>query len=310
MTQEENFFFSYAYKNWTFSQKNSLQELNFVKLWHKELNSFLFDVTQRFDFFETLTMEPFFKNMTLRIELFFLNSENGTLLQIWLTPRIQPFWTFSFDSKNLIYSFQCRSKKWTFSPTDSKNWTLLNYHSKNWIFFFMTQRIEPFFLRDSMNWIFFRRIVPLLLNETRRIESSLKNVKNWPFFTYMTENSTFLWIFFTWLEELNIFWYDSKNWTFLNVTQRSEIFYRKCPRMDFLECDSKNWNFLNMTQRFEIDSKHWTSFSIWLKELNLLLANDSKTWTLFFKCLKELNLSWKRKRWLEELICSKISIKL
>ena len=112
--------------------------------------------------------------------------------------------------------------------------------------------------------------------------------------------------FFPWLKEFNLivnmtqrflwkFFFDSKNWTFFEYDSKNWTSFM-----------SQNWIFLWLTTQrielfFEYDSKYWDSFSIWLKELNLLLANDSKTWTLFYICLKELNLSWKRKRWLEEL---------
>ena len=73
-----------------------------------------------------------------------------------------------------------------------------------------------------------------------------------------------------WLKELNFFEFDSKNWTFLSLTQRIELFF-------FQKYDSQNWNFF-----FEYDAKNWTLFEnsfdisqrfelillIWLKELN------------------------------------------
>ena len=137
---------------------------------------------------------------------------------------------------------------------DSKNWTFFLHDSKNWTLFSVTQRIEPsfswlkelnLFLRDSMNWIFFvfQRIVPLLLNVTQRIESLLKN---WSFLTYM--NSTFFWTFS----------YDSKNWTFFDMTRRIEPFWMWLKELKFsTENKSKNGFFrmwLKELKFFEFDS--------------------------------------------------------
>ena len=157
-----------------------------------------------------------------------------------------------------------------------------------------------------------------MTHKTQRIKLFLKNdSKN--FFPWLKEFNLFF-FFWIWLDFFWKYFLTQRIEPFSNMTQRIELlswlrielFLWLKELSSFFQNDSKI--LLNTTQRielfFEYDSKYWTSFSIWLKELNLLLANDSKTWTLFYKCLKELNLSWKRKRWLEELICSKISIKL
>ena len=82
--------------------------------------------------------------MTLRIELFSKNLRIDPSLPIWLTPRTQAFWTFSYDSKNWTLSwiwlieldlFQNDSKNWTVSQNDSKNLTSFSQNdSKNWTF--------------------------------------------------------------------------------------------------------------------------------------------------------------------------------
>ena len=120
-----------------------------------------------------------------------------------------------------------------------------------------------------MNWIFFQRIVPLLLNVTQRIESSLKNVKNWSFSTCMTENSTFFLNLFIWLEELNIFWYDS---TELNL---------------FWACDSIELNI------WEFDSKHFNLFiHIWRTELNISFLKEYERAVFFLNYLWFNSQNW------------------
>ena len=178
---------------------------------------------------------------------------------------------------------------------------LFLHDSKNWTLFSITQRIELFsplnpFFKDSMNWIFsvIQRIVPSFLNVIQRIETFC-----WMWPKELSHCWKILRIesFYKYDWEFNPFWtfsYDSKNWTFFDMTRRIEPFFecdsKNCnflqkvsPRMDFLECDSKNWNFFNMTQRIEIDSKHWTAFSIWRTELNIsFLEYDAQNWTSLF----------------------------
>ena len=191
---------------------------------------------------------------------------------------------------------------------DSKNWTLLNYHSKNWIFFFMTQRIE-------------------LFEETQWIEYFLWS-KELNLFCWMWSKEFFCWM---WPEELNHCWktwridpfhqhdwelnpfwtfsYDSKKWTFFEMTQRIKpfwmwlkelnFFYKKWVQewifrmwlkelkfsnmtltelnISFLEYDAQNWTslFSNMTHRIE----HLFS-RIWRTELNIsFLEYDAQNWT-------------------------------
>ena len=243
----------------------------------------------------------YFKNSTLLNLFIWLNE----LDLFFMTLRIEPF---SARLKELN-SFQYHSKQWTFFSTWLKELNfielslnelnLLFHDSKNWTFFF--------FFRDSMNWIFFC------------------DPKNCTFFVVCDpeELKLFCWMWpkelshcwnilriesfnkYDW--EFNPFWtfsYDSKNWTFFDMTRRIEPFFecdsKNCnflqkvsPRIDFSERDSKNWIFFNMTQRIEIDSKHWTAFfnmthriehlfsRIWRTELNIF----SRIWRT------ELNIS-------------------
>ena len=137
----------------------------------------------------------------------------------------------------------------------------------NWIFS-VIQRIVPSFLNVI------QRIESFLLNVTQRIESLLKNMKN-----------SLIWS----KERIEILWYDTKDWIFLIWLTEPNTF--------------------NITQRIElfspIDSKKWTFFSNWLKEVNFFIWQnrtqrfdffwyDSKNRTLFWMWLKELNTLHKR----------------
>ena len=167
-----------------------------------------------------------------------------------------------------------------------------------------------FFECDPKNWNF-------LLNVTQRIESLLKNIKNWIFLQIWLRIQPFLNLFI-WLEELNIFWYDSQNWTFfLNVTQRIVIFYKKwvpewifrmwlkelshCWKILRIESfykydwefnpfwtfsyDSKNWTFFDMTRRiepfFQYDSKNWAFSQKYHSKIIDLFWHHSQNWTPF-----------------------------
>ena len=101
---------------------------------------------------------------------------------------------------------------------------------------------------------------------------------------YESKNWTFVWKI--WLTEWSLsFQYDTKNWIFLNITQRIE---------PFSKYDSKNWIFfsrgpVNVTQRIEpffpYDSKNWL-FGKRVKDLNPFFEYDTQNWTLFFFWLR------------------------
>ena len=177
----------------------------------------------------------------------------------------------------------------------------------------MSQRFQPFFqIRKELNPFSFnttQRIQPFSLNMTQRLEPFfLFAAKNWNFFLFASNNWAFFFKNFI----------DSKNWTSLPY----ELLF------SWLELNSFFF-LINTTQRVEFftknDSKCWTPFWIWLKELNLFCIglkelnffstiwlkelsqsniekfffennpipkNDSKNWTLFClfqQWLKELN---------------------
>ena len=271
--------FQFDSKNWTFFFKRTFsiwlkrwkfsicfEELNPFLIWPKGLTFFgkmrqIFDpflnMTQRIDFFHKIpVVEPYFQNWLHRIQF----------LKVILSIE------FFFFEKTL---------------KELKNRTLLGYHSNDWFFFLlkiwlkelnflfcsiwlkelflffrfkyldlfhMTQRIEPSFLRDSNTWTFLKKnwIKEMDFFSGLKVFSSKKK-----------------------LTELNFF----VNWTvyFLSMTQRIEP-------LNFLY-DAKIWTlFQHITQRidfFEKESKNWTFWWIWLKELNSFWKCDSKNWTLF-----------------------------
>ena len=236
-------------------------------------------------------------------------------------------WTFFLhDSKNLINSFQCHSKKWTFFSNWLKELNSFQFHSKNWTFFFfdcdskiwtllkkITQRIEsssswlkelnPFFKRLNenlnffpKNWYLFCWMWPKELNHR------WKMLRIDPFLHVWLRIQPFLTMepFFIWLEELNIFRYDSEelnsfwnmtlqelnpfyrtfsyhstNWTHFTMTLRIELFWMHDSKNlkltqsiePLFQFDAQNWTslFSNMTRRiFEYDSQNWTPFSFFL----------------------------------------------
>ena len=161
-----------------------------------------------------------------------------------------------------------------FSTISLKNdWPCFEHDSKNWTFLFkMSQRIE------HMTWL---KVLIELLKKY--------NAKNWMFFwIWLTELNHSFWI---WLQELNLFvniWFFNKKinrfepfstWLrenepdFQNLTQRIEPSSQK---------DSKNWtlkDYLIPTTKLSYDSRNWTFFCIWIKEIKLLFSN------LWFKLL-------------------------
>ena len=197
--------------------------------------------------------DRFFFLQTPGMDLFFLKKK-------WLTLIIQPFWTFSYESKN-----------WTFCSARLKEMNLL---------FCTTQRNELFF---SMT----HGIVSFCFNNmTRRIEPSSKI---WPSRIEPFEKcDSRIELFEVWFKKLNLFFwirltelridffqfdskhsillvqFDSKNWTFfLQMTRRLELSFRNMSQRikPFLKKNDSNWfseeyqsdytNFL-MTQRIEL----------------------------------------------------------
>ena len=267
--EELNFFSTLSQRKWLHFWALTRRIELYKNFWRKEL-MILFSWKywqQRIE----LSCEKWLNelNMTLRIEPFF---------QVWLK-ALNPLFVSIWDSTNrtfeLFYKNGLLKELNPFEPFhmaqrigpilhDSKNWTLLSYHSKNWFFFFMTQRIEPFFEETQwieyflwskelyfLFWMWSKELNLFCWMWPKELNQCWKTWRIDPFYKY------------DW--ELNPFWtfsYDSKKWTFFDMTQRVKLF----------ACDSKNWNFSTKSESkngfLECDSKNW-NFSIWLKELKL-----------------------------------------
>ena len=198
--EEWTFFLGYDAKIDPFLLNFDNKELNFLFkndsmnwIWLKGLNLFFFfNLTQRIELFVCIKM--WFKELNF-----------WTLLQIWLTLRIQPFWTFSYDSTNWTY----------FTWLKELNPIELSL-KKNWIFFFMTQRIEPFLKRlNELNIFLWSK------NCTFFVEC---DPKNWIFFVECDPKN---WINVEKHEELILFTNMTENWTLFepfHMTRRNEHF--------------------------------------------------------------------------------------
>ena len=272
-----------------------LRELNFFlgflhvyffQKWCRELNPFFFE-------YDAKNWTLFSLNVTQRIEPFFLwmwRQELELFSWIW-RKELNPFLIWSKET-NFYFSDMNDSKNCFFKQKILNELNFLKYDSKNWtfepcvkkktqrvelfkIFFEMTHRIEPFFLNlfkmtqrvevffqyDSKNWT---------------LCFSQNVSKNWIFFSKNAQRIEPLFHlnhFFTWLNELNFFQFDSKSWVFSNMTQRVGFF--------FFWIWLKNLNLrLSMTQRSD---PFWT----WLKEVNFF-EHYSENRTLFLRRRKEL----------------------
>ena len=125
----------------------------------------------------------------------------------------------------------------------------------------MTQRIE------HLTWL--KVLIELFKNITQRIEC---------FFEYDSKNWTFLsmFVFLTKIHRFEPFstWLRENEPDFQNLTQRIEPSSQK---------DSKNWSlkdYLIPTTKPSYDSRNWTFFCIWIKEIKLLFQiYDSNYWT-------------------------------
>ena len=222
MSQRIEPFLKYDSKNWFYFWILT-QRIELFWIWRKELILFLlnFDNKELNFLFKNDSMNWiwlkglnfFFFNLTQRIELFvcfkmWLKELNfWTLLQIWLTLRIQPFWTFSYDSTNWTYFtwlkelnlIELSLKELNLLFHDSKNWTLFWRDSMNWIF--CDPKNCTFFVEcDPKNWIFFVECDPKNWIIVEKHEELI-------LFTNMTENWTLFEPFhMTWRNEHFLIW--------------------------------------------------------------------------------------------------------
>ena len=220
-------------KNWTFL---TLTQLWTLQMWLKELNFFLFSISQRIGVFLVWLIENYAKNcsfnskswifldMSQRIQVFFLNTTQRVAPFFWIRRKeLNPF-VFEYDAKNWILCLWKRRKE--LNPfvfeLDSKNRTLFLMRLKKLNFFgwkivktlnsfqkIMTQRIE-FFSKWCKECIFEKKIW----------------FEEWNFL----ENITFKQK------------HDSKNWTLFTLTRRTDFF--KTQRIElFFKYGAKNWTF-------------------------------------------------------------------
>ena len=326
-------FLEYDSNNWTFFLENDAKNWTFFQKYDWKNWTFFFNMSQRIEydsknwaFFTWLKQLNLLLNMTQRLEP---SSQKKWPL------RIEPF--FQHDSKNWTF-FLHDSKNWTSSfkydlrKYDSKNWQTflawlkelnLLFYVTQWIelLFSLTQRIEIFsWLKEfeppfqqmtqiietffeSKNWTFFQKYNSKNWTFFQHDSKNWNDSKDWTFFFgfNLTEKIVYIYIYIylTWLKELN---------PFKKVTQRIEPSFWTCfnELNPFFYHDSKTWTLFS----FRCDSKNWTLLLIWLKELNflfhmtrrldpfwydleelnLLKKDDSKNWTLFLIIwLKELN---------------------
>ena len=248
----------------------------------------------------------------------FLNTKELNLLLFSWRKELNHFffwrlnWTL-FRSKELNILFEYDSQNWTlfwnvtqrieldFQKIDSKNWSLFTRRLKELSpLHKMTQRIEPFFSKYDLQQL------NLLKNMTQRIEPSFhKWLEDLTFlFQICLIESNFFLKKKRWLQEL-IFWkYQSKYRNFILMTQRIEFFFWKTWLTELnhffhvthgIEPFFPTWLIVIEPFFFWHDSKNWTLFGIWLKELKMFhefltqknwifFEYDSKIWIFFLEC--------------------------
>ena len=262
-----------------------LKELNFSsKYGSKELNLFLFSMSQRMGVFLVWLKELNFLMWIKDFNPFFSNTRRVAPFSFNTTQRVEPFF-FQYDAKNWTLFFEYDAKKWTpfsfiwrkelkhlfdqeiwlkelnrVSKKDSKNGTLYKRLTHRIEPFYepllnMTQRVEVFFSiwREELNLSCF----PIWLKELNFFQNA-QGIEPLFHMNY----------FFTWLE-LNSF--------LINTTQRVEFFSKMTQSVEhLLEFDWKCWNFC-----------------IGLKELNFFQPYYSKNWAFF--CMNPKFIFFKKK---------------
>ena len=235
--------FKYGSKNWTFPFFLKTHRIKdwFFSIWLKAFNPPFFNLTQRIEpsFYKWLEDLNFLLQKCLK-ELnlswkndsknWFSEKYQSDYLNFLMTQRIELFWNmtfrtepfFQYDSWKVNPSFQHTHRNWTFlfNMTLTNIWLkelnlFFEYESKNWTLF-MT-RIELFFFRLTQRfcWIelkesnfFFKKNDPKnrtfyflkICYENCFSEDS----QNWTCFSALPQ-------------EWNIWEYDSKNWTSLEI---------------------------------------------------------------------------------------------
>ena len=302
-------------KNWTFFL-NMIQRIESLSEYDsKKSNSFFFWIrlNESNPFFECDSNWNFWlKNSQRKIQNWFFSHDpkNRTrFFSIWL----KELNLFRLDSKIWCYSVWPKELNFFWlglTELDPFSWIWLRelnfFLGFLHVYFFQKwcRELNPFFFEyDAKNWTFFS------LNVTSRIWRKWNELnpfflwiwrKEWTRFLFDAKKRTFI---FDMNDSKNsIFQTKNTHWielTFWNMTQRIEHLNRVSKKKDSENGTLLKW-FFEMTHRieplffelFQDDSKSWSLFSIWLKELNFFSQNVSKNWTFFFKMLKELNLSF------------------
>ena len=201
--------------------------------------AFFFNMTQRIELFSIGLKDLMLFSLTQRIELFLTRTDRIGPFFLNMTGRIEFFLGFLH-----VYFFQtwCRELNPFFFEYDAKNWTL---------FFF-----ECDVKNLDFSWIWRKELNPFsYLTQRSELLSDMNDSKN---SIFQTKNTQWIELFEIWLKELNI-------WTMCQKKKDSE------------NGTLSKW-FFEMTHRieplffepFQDDSKSWSLFSIWLKELNPL----------------------------------------
>ena len=268
-----------------FSKKKDSKNWFFFWAWLKELNLFL-SMSQRIGFLsfcqknDSKNWKFFFqydsKNWTFLFimtqRLFFTKKKLKEFDFLWLTDLNLLFKIFPHQKKTrridpifivtlkmfFFLKYEYDSQNWIFFLNTIQRSEILQYDSEDSTFFSdMTQSIE-LFLYDSLDWSFFKKY-----DLTHRMEPLFMN------------------LFSRWLKELKSFF----------LSHRIELFFffekmLKELKSFFSECLIE-FNLSFMWTIFLHDSKNFTFFSMWLKELNLVLNMIQRFFSLR---LKELNL--------------------
>ena len=304
-------FLEYDSENWIFSWVFYMS--TFFKNDAENWTLFSLNMTQRIEPFFSLNVtqriEPFFLwmwrqelelflNMTQRIEPFSYLKQRNELLFLWYEWLQELF----FQTKNTqwIELFEIWLKElniWTMcQKEDSESGTLLKFFLK-WLIELNLFFFEPF-QDDSKSWslfsIWLKELNPLFFSKRLKELNIFFFSKN----AQRIEPLFHLNYFFTWLNELNFFQFDSKSWVFSNMTQRVGFFFfwiwlkNLNLRLSMTQRSDPFWTWLKEVNFFEHYSENRTLFLRRRKELNLFLnltqridfsQNDAKNWNLFSK---------------------------
>ena len=192
---------------------------------------------------------------------------------------------------------------------DSFNWaSFMNLFSiRVELFFYLTQRIEPSFNMTQKIFEYFLKDLNSFLNTTQRIDPFFNTTqklkflvdKNWTLSNELWLKETFVIELFSPKMMQSFFFQKKKRWfeewnLLENMTHRIEFFKQK------KKSDSKNWTFLTLTQRtvflrlknelfFKYGSKNWIFCLVSVKEL---VFSSMTHWKLLKELFFHVSKSW------------------